>query len=177
MSGCDRFKDDICFITAHDPATGRELWKASTIARPGEPGGETWGDRPLMYRAGGDAWLPGGYDPATNLIYWSTAQAKPWAQFQRGDAGSELYTNSTLALDPETGKVVWFRQFIPGDSYDQDEAYESILIDNRDEEANGAGETSITVIAAAIGNGIFDATGARIRQIPFTPERVKAALS
>ena len=54
---------------------------------------------------------------------------------------------------------------------------ESVLLNRPDDEATGAGETSITVVAAAIGNAIFDATGARLRQVPFTPERVKAALA
>jgi alcohol dehydrogenase (cytochrome c) len=130
MTGCDVYKNDVCFISAFDPASGKEVWRTSTIARPGEPHGETWGDLPLMFRAGGDAWVPGSYDPKLNLIYWSTAQAKPWARFQRGDEGNELYTNSTLALDPESGKIVWYHQFIPGDSHDQDEVYESILIDH-----------------------------------------------
>jgi len=130
MTGCDVYKNDVCFISAHDPDTGQELWRTSTIARPGEEGGDTWGKLPLTFRAGGDAWIPGSYDPALNLIFWSTAQAKPWARFQRRDEGNELYTNSTLAINPETGRIVWHHQFIPGDSHDQDEVYESILIDH-----------------------------------------------
>src|SRR5262249_31248063 len=69
ITGCERYKDDVCFISAHDPDTGRELWRTSTIARPGEPDGDTWGDLPLNRRAGGDAWIPGSYDPSTNLVY------------------------------------------------------------------------------------------------------------
>ena len=56
MTGCDHYKDDVCFISAHDAGTGEELWRTSTIAGPGEPGGDTWGDLPLAFRAGGDAW-------------------------------------------------------------------------------------------------------------------------
>lgn len=131
MQGCQKYKDDVCFVSAYDAKTGEEVWRTSTIARPGEPGGDTWGDLPLMFRAGGDAWITGSYDPVLNLIYYSTAQAKPWARFQRGDMeGSELYTNSTLALDPETGRIVWYHQFIPGDSHDMDEVYESVLVDH-----------------------------------------------
>ena len=131
MTGCDKYKDDVCFISAHDPQTGKELWRTSTIARPGEPGGDTWGNLPLTYRAGADAWIPGSYDPRLNLIYWSVAQAKPWGRISRGDPdGSELYTNSTLALDPETGKIVWHHQFVQGDNFDMDEVYESVLIDH-----------------------------------------------
>ena len=62
-------------------------------------------------------------------IYWSTAQAKPWARVSRGTDGDALYTNSTLAIDPETGKVVWHHQFIPGETHDMDEVFESVLVD------------------------------------------------
>jgi len=129
MTGCTRYKEDVCFISAHDPNTGNEVWRTATVAKPGEPGGDTWGDLPLRFRAGGDAWIPGSYDPTTNLIYWSTAQAKPWAQAVRGTDGDALYTNSTLALDPDTGKMNWYYQYLPGESHDMDEVFESILID------------------------------------------------
>ena len=76
ITGCTRYKEDICFITGHSPQTGEEIWRTSTVARPGEPGGETWGDLPLQFRAGGDAWVAGSYDPESNLVYWGTAQAK-----------------------------------------------------------------------------------------------------
>ena len=69
MTGCSRYKDDVCFISGHDAASGKELWRTSTIARPGEPGGETWGDLPLNLRAGSDAWIPGSYDPAMGLRF------------------------------------------------------------------------------------------------------------
>jgi alcohol dehydrogenase (cytochrome c) len=129
IAGCSRYKEDVCFITGHDAATGRELWRTSTIARPGEPGGETWGDLPLRLRAGGDAWIPGSYDAETNLVYWGTAQAKPWARAVRGTDGAALYTNSTLALDPDTGKIRWYYQHIPGETEDMDEVFENLLID------------------------------------------------
>jgi alcohol dehydrogenase (cytochrome c) len=129
ITGCSRYKDDVCFITAHDAATGRELWRTSTIARPGEPGGDTWGNLPLTFRAGGDAWIPGSYDAETNLVYWATAQAKPWARAARGTDGDALYTNSTLALDPDTGKMKWYYQHLPGETQDMDEVFENILVD------------------------------------------------
>ena len=129
ITGCTRYKEDVCFITGHDAATGKELWRTSTIARPGEPGGDTWGDLPLTFRAGGDAWISGSYDPETNLVYWGTAQAKPWARVARGTDGDALYTNSTLALDPDTGKMKWYYQHLPGETQDMDEVFESILID------------------------------------------------
>jgi alcohol dehydrogenase (cytochrome c) len=128
-TGCSRFKEDVCYITAHDPETGKELWRTSTVARAGEPGGETWDDLPLMFRAGGDMWQAGSYDPKLNLIYWGTAQAKPWARFQRQSEGAALYTNSTLALDPDTGKMVWYFQHLPGETHDMDETFERVLVD------------------------------------------------
>ena len=129
ITGCSRYKDDVCFITGHDAATGKELWRTSTVARPGEPGGNTWGDLPLTFRAGSDAWISGTYDPDANLVYWGTAQAKPWARAVRGTDGDALYTNSTLALDPDTGKMKWYYQHLPGETQDMDEVFERILID------------------------------------------------
>jgi alcohol dehydrogenase (cytochrome c) len=129
ITGCQKYKNDVCFISAHDAQTGKEIWRASTVARPGEPGGDTWGDLPLMFRAGSDAWMPGSYDPTANLIYWGTAQAKPWTRFARGTDGDALYTNCTLAIDPATGKIVWYYQHIPGETHDLDEAFERILVD------------------------------------------------
>ncbi len=129
ISGCSRYKDDVCFITGHDADTGKELWRTSTVARPGEPGGDTWGELPLRFRAGSDAWIAGSYDADTGLVYWGTAQAKPWASAVRGSQGDALYTNSTLALDPQTGEIVWFYQHLPGETHDMDEVFENILID------------------------------------------------
>ena len=131
-NGCERYheaKDMPCFISARDARTGDEVWRTSTVARPGEPGGDTWGDTPLMFRIGGDSWTAGSYDPDTNLVYWATAQAKPWARFQRGHSGDALYTNSVLALDPATGNIVWYNQLLPGETHDMDETFENLLVD------------------------------------------------
>ena len=131
INGCQRFQNESCFITAHDAETGEELWRTYTIARPGEPGGDTWGDLPLTLRGGGDSWITGSYDPELDLIYWPTAQPKPWVPASRGltvhDAA--LYTNSTLALDPDDGSIVWYRQHVPGEALDLDEVFEKVLID------------------------------------------------
>jgi alcohol dehydrogenase (cytochrome c) len=129
MTGCERYKDDICFITAHDPATGKELWRTSTVQRPGDPGPDTWSGLPLNRRAGSDVWITGSFDPKLNLIYYSTANPKPWARVSRKTDGDNLYTNSTLALDPDTGRMVWHYQFTPGESLDIDDAYENMLVD------------------------------------------------
>jgi len=129
LQGCEYFVPQKCAITAHDAATGKELWRTSTIARPGEPGGDSWGDVALLYRAGADAWITGSYDPTLNLVYWSTAQAKPWSRAARGTDGDALYSNTLLALDPDTGKIVWHNQLLPGETHDMDEVFENILVD------------------------------------------------
>ena len=131
MNGCGRFFEDSCFITAHDADTGEEVWRTYTIARPGEPGGDTWGDLPLHLRGGGDAWTTGSYDPALGLIYWGTAQAKPWVPASRGltTADAALYTSSTLAMNAADGSLAWYRQHVPGEALDLDEAFEQLLVD------------------------------------------------
>ena len=129
LAGCDRYQTETCFISAYDAQTGKVAWRTSTIAKPGERGGDTWGNLPLERRAGGDAWIPGSYDSRLNLIYWATSQAKPWTRFQRGTDGDALYTNSVLALDPDTGRIVWHRQLVPAESHDQDEVFENLLVD------------------------------------------------
>jgi len=129
LQGCEYFHVEKCAITAHDARTGKELWRTATIARPGEPGGDTWGDVQLMFRAGSDMWITGSYDPALNLIFWSTAQAKPWSRAARGTDGDALYSNTILALNPDTGRIVWYNQLLPGETHDMDEVFENILVD------------------------------------------------
>jgi len=131
INGCIRYYEDSCFITAHDAETGEERWRTYTIARPGEPGGDTWGDLPLMLRGGGDSWIPGSYDPELELIYWPVAQAKPWVPASRGLTIDHkvLYTNSTLAMRPADGEIVFYRQHVPGEALDLDEAFEQVLVD------------------------------------------------
>ena len=129
INGCSRFMPDSCFITAHDAATGEELWRRLTIAAPGDPGGDTWGDLPLALRGGGDSWIPGSYDPELDLLYWPVAQAKPWVPASRGLTVHDpaLYTNSTLALNPADGSIRWYRQHVPGEALDLDEGFEQVL--------------------------------------------------
>ena len=133
LGGCDKFKatEDGCYISAYDAATGKQLWKFDTIARPGTPGGDTWGKMPMSLRAGGDTWITGSYDPELNLTYWGVAQAKPWVPASRGMTvfDSALYSSTTLALNPDTGKLAWHHQFAPGEALDLDEVYERVLID------------------------------------------------
>ncbi len=119
-----------CFIAAHDADTGEELWRAFTIARPGEPGGDTWGGLPLEDRWHVSPWMPGTYDPELDLVYWGTGVPGPYAAISRGAGpGDLLYSNSTLALDPDTGEIVWYYQHLPGDETDADYAHDRIRVD------------------------------------------------
>ena len=129
LRGCERYREETCYIVGLDASTGQVAWKTSTVARPGERGGDTWGDLPVLFRAGSDAWIPGSYDPVSGLVYYGTSQAKPWTRDARGTDGDALYSNSTLALDPATGEMKWYYQHLPGDTHDMDETFERILVD------------------------------------------------
>ena len=130
-SGCSYYQNEKCFISAYDARTGKLLWKFYTIAKTGEPGGDTWGSLPDMFRVGAETWITGSYDPNLNLTYWGTAQAKPWMRPSRGSGnGSTLYANSTVALDVDTGKLKWYFNHAPGESLDLDEVFERILVDD-----------------------------------------------
>lgn len=131
INGCERFKKDGCFVTGHDPETGRELWRTSTIALPGDPNDDSWAGKPPELRAGGDTWIPGSYDPKLDLFFIGTSQAKPWVAASRGMSplDAALYTNSTVALDPRTGEIDWYFQHIPGETIDMEVGFERVLID------------------------------------------------
>jgi len=118
-----------CFITGHDLATGKELWRFNTVAHQKEPGGDTWNNLPNDKRAGGAIWVAGQYDPELNLTYWGTGSPSPWSTIVRGTFGADsLYVDSTLALNPDTGKLVWHYQHVPHDPYDQDYPFEHIIV-------------------------------------------------
>ena len=131
LAGCDRYREEKCFISAYDAADGQELWRFNTIAQDLEPGGDTWGDIPNFYRAGGETWITGSYDPELDITYWGVAQAKPWMPVSRGNSALDdaLYTSATLALDPDDGTLRWYFQHAPGEALDLDEVYERVLID------------------------------------------------
>ena len=131
INGCERFKREGCFITGHDPDTGRELWRTSTIALPGDPNDASWGGQPPEFRAGGDMWIAGSYDPKLKLFFIGTAQAKPWVAASRhmSPLDAALYTDSTLALDPHTGKMAWYYQHVAGETLDMDTVFERVLVD------------------------------------------------
>jgi alcohol dehydrogenase (cytochrome c) len=130
-------KREGCFIAAHDALTGKEVWKFFTAAAEGEPGGDTWGALPTEKRIASIWGLPGSYDPVRRTIIWATANPRPYPRMTRHGgnpdaiprtAPSELYTNSTIALDPDTGKLKWYYQHLPGDDWDSDHVHERIQL-------------------------------------------------
>jgi alcohol dehydrogenase (cytochrome c) len=126
LGRCDeRTTQDRCFIGAYDVNDGHQIWKFSTVAYTGEPGGDSWGTLTNDQRAGADAWIPGTYDPKLKLTYWGTGQAKSGA---RG-IGDQLFSNATIALDVETGKLKWYHQPAPDENLDLDEVFEKVLVD------------------------------------------------
>ncbi|MFM2126042.1 MAG: hypothetical protein RL328_2493 [Acidobacteriota bacterium] len=132
LGGCQTYREDEkCHIGAYDANTGKLLWKFETIAREGQPNGDTWGGLPTIFRAGGETWITGSIDADANTTYWGVAQAKPWFRISRGSGnGATLYANSTVALDLDTGKLKWFYSHAPGESLDFDEVFERILVDD-----------------------------------------------
>ncbi len=127
VSGSRDRKDDRGFITGIDPNTGEILWRTYTIPGPGEPGYETWEIKGTAESGHGSVWGTPSYDPELNLVYVTTSSADPYTHQTR--PGDNLYTNSILALDPQTGDIQWYHQFIPNDSWDQDSTMEALLID------------------------------------------------
>jgi alcohol dehydrogenase (cytochrome c) len=125
-----------CFILATDAETGKEAWKFYITAGAGEPGGDTWGDMDTENRVASSWGLPGSYDPRTKTIYWSTSNPIPYTRLKRHgsadavpyEAPSELYSNSTLALDADSGKLDWYYQHLPGDNWDSDHIHERTLV-------------------------------------------------
>jgi alcohol dehydrogenase (cytochrome c) len=126
------------FIAAYNVATGREVWRFYTIPAPGEPGSETWQrcaqtdpvcDPDAWKHGGGSIWMTGSYDPQLNLTYWGVGNVGPdYNGVQR--PGDNLYTDSVVALDADTGKLKWHYQFTPHDLYDYDSVQVPVLVDN-----------------------------------------------
>lgn len=131
------------FIDAYDAGTGERKWRFYTVPGPDEPGHETWeGD---SWKIGGaPAWITGTYDPATNTTYWTTGNPSP-SNRGIGRAGDNLYSDSLLALDPDTGKMKWYFQFTQHDDHDYDATQVPVMIDS--------GERKL--IAQANRNGFF----------------------
>ena len=131
LQGCDRYREERCFISAYDADSGKLAWKFHTVAHKGEPGGDTWNDLPDMMRQGGETWIAGSYDPDVDLTFWGIAQAKPWMPVSRGTRvfDAALNTASTVALNPTTGELVWRFQHLPAETLDLDEVFEKVSVD------------------------------------------------
>ncbi|HEY7448608.1 MAG TPA: PQQ-binding-like beta-propeller repeat protein [Vicinamibacterales bacterium] len=133
---CGRERDN-CHISAHDARTGKELWRFYTVPAAGEPGDETWGGAPPNERLASPWGLAGGYDPARKLLVWGVANPMPNTRAARHggnpkavplSAPADLYSNSTIALNPDTGKLAWYYQHLPGDDWDLDYTNERVLV-------------------------------------------------
>jgi alcohol dehydrogenase (cytochrome c) len=160
------------YISAMDQATGKEVWRFWTIPGPGEPGNESWkGDSWKL--GGGVAWGIGSYDPKLNLLYYGTSNPSPWGASVRGpDSGeygqfTNLYSSTTLAINPDTGKLVWHYQSTPHDAWDYDGVNELVLADIP------IGGQTTPVALKADRNGFFYVlnrqTGKLISAKPFVP--------
>jgi alcohol dehydrogenase (cytochrome c) len=146
LTGCQRFDGLGCYISAYDVNTGKQVWRFYTIPREGEPGSETWGKLPMTFRAGGETWIAGSYDPDLNLTYWGVAQSKPWNFLSRRLTlrDNTLYANSTVAINPDTGKLAWYFQHVPAESFDLDEVFERVLVDIGDQKVSfNAGKAGV----------------------------------
>ena len=135
LAGCARYIPEDCFVSAYDADNGELLWQFETIAEAGQPGGDTWGGLDDLFRAGGETWITGSYDPELRLTYWGTAQQKPWVPVSRhmtiNDVG--LFTNATIAVNVDSGELDWYFQHVPAEALDLDEVFERVLIDRGEE--------------------------------------------
>lgn len=114
------------YLKAYDAKTGALQWTTYTIPGPGEPGHDTWpGD--TWKTGGGPTWVTGSYDPESNTLYWGVGNPGPWPAGVR--EGDNLWTDSLLALDPDTGKIKWGYQYTPNDPWDYDGVNAPILLD------------------------------------------------
>jgi PQQ-dependent dehydrogenase (methanol/ethanol family) len=133
---CEQAKRENCFIAANDATTGKVLWKFYTTAAPGEFGGDTWANMPVDQRAAGPWGQVGSYDPTRKTLYWSVANPNPYTRLTRHgsadavsiSAPADLFSNSTVALDVNSGRLMWYYQELPGDDWDADHNHERMLI-------------------------------------------------
>jgi PQQ-dependent dehydrogenase (methanol/ethanol family) len=120
---------EACVITAFDAKTGKEVWRHRTIPKPGEPGDESWGGIPYEQRWHVGMWMVPSYDPTTKRVYVGTSVTAPAPKFMlAGNKNQYLYHNSTLALDVNTGNMIWYFQHVV-DSWDLDHPFERLIVD------------------------------------------------
>lgn len=160
-----------CFIVGLDAATGEERWRFYTVARPGSPGGDSWNDAPVEERFGGGVWTTGSYDPTLNLAYFGVGNTYNTATLLEPRAGASavtkndgLFTNTTLALRPETGELVWYHQHHRRDVWDQDWAFERTLV------TLGTGATAKRAVVTGGKAAIFEAIDAATGKFLFAQD-------
>lgn len=155
------------FLDARSPADGKLLWRWNSLPKPGEPGSETWPNKDAMTHGGGTTWMPGSYDPELNLIYWGTGNPHP-VLAGKVRPGANLYTCSIVAIDADTGKLIWYFQPSPHDTQDRDATETPVLFD-----AEFQGRPR-KLLAQASRNGYFfvldRATGENLLSAKFGPE-------
>ena len=140
-----------CWITAHDATNGEELWRFNTLVDPNNPAvEESWGGVPAENRWGATPWATASYDPELDMVFYGTGMPIPYAEITRGTGDNDvLYTNSTLALDADTGELVWYFQHLPRDNWDLDSPFERLIVD-----AEVDGETRKMIVTTPGKNGI-----------------------
>lgn len=179
VTGCSAPYPGGCYVVALDAASGREVWRFNVIARPGQPGGDSWNGLPLDHRFGGSVWITPTYDPDLDLIYFGTAQTYSVGGLLTGasdkpGASDALYTDSTIALRPETGELAWHYQHLKRDVWDLDWVFERTLATLKID-----GKMRRVVIASGK-IGIFDvldaATGAYLRSYDVGMQNLVSAI-
>jgi len=158
--------DNRGYLNSYDPENGTLQWRWYSTPDPGQPGSETWPNTEALGHGGGAIWIPGTYDPQLNLYYFGTANPQPVMAGQ-GRHGDNLWANSIVALNPDTGKMAWYYQTTPHDTHDWDSAETPVLFDT---EIDGHPRK---LLAQANRNGYFfvlDRTnGEHILTTPFAP--------
>jgi alcohol dehydrogenase (cytochrome c) len=154
-------------IVGLDAGTGAVAWRVNTIAQPGEAGGDSWNGMPISQRSGASVWTTGSYDPETGLAYFGTGNTYDTGPLmppssRPGITNDALYTDSTLAIDPDTGKLVWHFQHHPNDQWDLDWAFEQQLV-----RLPVRGQTRTLVVTAGK-LGIFDAVDSGTGRFAFS---------
>lgn len=134
MQGVAKYTPGGGAVVALDAETGREVWRFKTIPRPGELGGGSWNGLPYEKRSGASVWTAGSYDPQLQLAYFGVGQTYDTGPLlhpikKRGITNDGLFTDSTLAFDPDTGKLVWHFQHLHNDQWDLDWAFERQIVD------------------------------------------------
>lgn len=162
------------FLDCRSPEDGHLIWRWWATPKPGEPGANTWPNADAMAHGGGTTWMTGSYDPELNLIYWGTGNPHPVLSGQVR-AGANLYTCSIVAIDPDTGKMVWYFQPSPHDTEDRDANETPIIFD-----ADFQGRPR-KLLAQASRNGYFflldRATGKDLLSVPYGPQNWSLGLN